>query len=558
MLTRLLINNVVLIEKAELDFSGGLTVFSGETGAGKSILMESLGFALGARADTGAIRKNADKLCVTATFEIKDKSSPFYQICKENELDIDDEIIIKRTLSTDAKSKILVNDQPVTLKLLKQLASQLAEINGQFDNQGLLDPLNHIDLLDAFGGYTKELENTQIAYKAYLAAVKKLNDVSAMYEKAVLEEETLKHYQSELENLAPKKGEEEALNQKRQEMMSSEKILENLNTAYQSLQGQGLASSIRHALSAIDKVNRMTNDKFQNIADALDTALIEVDEAASQIETASTQVSYNQNDINTLEERLFALKDLARKHRCSIDDLPDVLQEITEKLALIEKNGDDTEVLAKQAAQLKEDFKQKAQILHQCRLNAAQELSKKVQEELKFLKMEKAVFRVCVNTKDEQGWSSKGFDDVFFEVATNEGTPFGALNKIASGGELARFMLAIKVHLALSSHIETLVFDEVDAGLSGAAAEAVGNRLLKLSEHVQVLTITHSPQVASFSQTHFKVQKKTENAMTSTTITRLSDIQKKEEIARMLSGETITDEARAAADKLIVQTAWDF
>ena len=555
MLTRLLINNVVLIEKLELDFSKGLTVFSGETGAGKSILLDSLGFVLGSRADTNLIKKGADKLCVTATFEISDKSSPFYTICDENELEIDDEIIIRRTLSSDAKSKIFICDQPISLKLLKQLSAYLVEINGQFDNQGLLNSSTHIDFLDAFGGYQKELQDVRQAHEAYQSIQKKLNEISSAYQTALLQEETLKHYQTELKAVCPKKGEEDILNKKRREMMASEKILENLQTAYQALQGQGLANNIRHAITALDKANHLADGKFDNLCQALDTALIELDEATSQIEAASSNISYDQNQINTLEERLFTLKDLARKHRCNIDDLQSVLEKITTDLNLIEKNGDELAKLGRQSETLKRDYISKAEILHNCRLKAAEDLSAKIISELKFLKMEKASFRATVTKTNDNLFSNKGFDNVLFEVATNTGTNFGALNKIASGGELARFMLAIKVNLALKGAIETLIFDEIDAGLSGAAAEAVGSRLFKLAQGIQVFVVTHSPQVASFSQTHFKVSKQTLENTTTTSVLKLSEMQKKEEIARMLSGEIISNEARAAAEKLICKTA---
>ncbi|MBR1914821.1 MAG: DNA repair protein RecN [Alphaproteobacteria bacterium] len=555
MLTRLLINNVVLIEKLELDFSKGLTVFSGETGAGKSILLDSLGFVLGSRADTNLIKKGADKLCVTATFEISDKSSPFYTICHENELEIDDEIIIRRTLSSDGKSKIFICDQPIGLKLLKQLSAYLVEINGQFDNQGLLNSSTHIDFLDAFGGYQKELQDVRQAYEAYQTIQKKLNEISSAYQNALLQEETLKHYLSELEAVCPKKGEEDILNKKRREMMASEKILENLQTAYQALQGQGLANNIRHAITALDKANHLADGKFDNLCQALDTALIELDEATSQIEAASANISYDQNQINTLEERLFTLKDLARKHRCNIDDLQSVLEKITTDLNLIEKNGDELAKLGRQSETLKRDYISKAEILHNCRLKAAEDLSAKIISELKFLKMEKASFRATVTKTNDNLFSNKGFDNVLFEVSTNADTNFGALNKIVSGGELARFMLAVKVNLALKGAIETLIFDEIDAGLSGAAAEAVGSRLFKLAQGIQVFVVTHSPQVASFSQTHFKVSKQTIENTTTTSVLKLSEMQKKEEIARMLSGEIISNEARAAAEKLICKTA---
>ena len=551
MLTRLLINNVVLIEKLELEFSKGLTIFSGETGAGKSILLDSLGLILGARAETGLIRHGAEKLCVVGTFELEDKKSPFFQICAENEIEADDEIIIKRTLTTDAKSKIFLNDQPISLKLLKELGSFLVEIHGQFDNQGLLNPQTHIDVLDSFGGYDKKLLEVQELFKKFRDTQKKLKNAVSLYEKAQSDEETLSHYKTELENMNVREGEEAELNQKRTEMMHAEKLIENLNTAYQALHGQGLAQEIRHAMAAIEKVNRITEGKYQAIADALDSSLVELDEAVAQIESASEDISLNANDINSVEERLFALKALARKHNCTIDELPDTLEQIKKKLNDIQISGDEIIELKKEIASIRKDYMQKALELHESREKAAQNLSSKVGAELSFLNMGKAEFKVNIKKLEEEDWHEKGMDLVCFEAKTNAGQPFSALSKIASGGELARFMLALKVNLAKKSGMETLIFDEIDSGIGGKSAEAVGNRLYKLSKDVQVMAVTHSPQVAAFSTTHFMVSKETKGEKTTTSVQKLTSQEKKEEIARMLSGETITDEARAAAEKLI-------
>ncbi|MBR2299455.1 MAG: DNA repair protein RecN [Alphaproteobacteria bacterium] len=551
MLTHLKINDVVLIEKLDLDFSKGLTIFSGETGAGKSILLDSLGLVLGARADTDLIRTDEQKLSVTASFEMKNKASKFFKICAENELETDDEIIIKRTLTADGKSKIFLNDQPITLKLLKELGTCLVEIHGQFDNQGLLNAATHIDVLDAFGGYEKELFDVKKAFEKYKELQKKLKIALDSEEKARQEEDTLNHFKKELETANVHLGEEKELSQKRTEMMHAEKLLENFNEAYNALSGQGLSAQIRHAMSAIDKVNRITENKYQGIEEALDSALVQLDEATSEIESASEDISLSQNEINAVEERLFALKALARKHNCAIDDLPQVLEDICLKLKSIEQNSDDVIAFKKELIDAQNDYISKALIVRQKREKTAENLAQKVQDELKFLKMEKAEFRVLIENLNEDGFHEKGMDSVCFEVKTNAGQAFGPLSKIASGGELARFMLALKVNLAQKSGLETLIFDEVDSGIGGSAAEAVGNRLSKLSQDVQVMAVTHSPQVAAFSTTHFKVSKETKAEKTTTCVQKLTDIQKKEEIARMLSGEKISDEARAAAEKLI-------
>lgn len=555
MLTGLFINNVVLIDKLQLDFSNGLTIFSGETGAGKSVLLDSLALISGARSDTGLIRPGNESLCVSASFEIQNKKSPLFDVLKENGLPLSNQIIIRRVLTTDGKSKIFFNDEPVSLKLLKTLGSYLFEIHGQFDNQGLLNDKTHIDFLDSFGTYEKELQETSQAHKKYKTLQKNLSDTIAAAEKNAHEQEILTHFAQELENMNVRAGEEKELTDKRTEMLNASKLLENLNTAYQALQGEGLAANIRHALSAIDKANRLTENKYQNILKILDSALVELDEAVSEIEAASENIRFSSNDIGTVEERFLALKALARKHACTIDDLPAVLEDIKTKLADISKTNDNIIYLEKELHTAKDAYYQNALALHECRIQTAETLKNAVVSELSFLRMNKAEFRVQIEKLAEENWHEKGIDNVYFEVKTNAGSPFGALSKIASGGELARFMLALKVNLASKAGIETLIFDEVDSGIGGSTAEAVGNRLYKLSQTVQVLAVTHSPQVASFGNTNFKVSKETSGNVTTSKVERLSQAQKIDEIARMLSGETISDEARAAADKLIKKTA---
>lgn len=555
MLTGLVINNVVLIEKLELNFSKGLTIFSGETGAGKSVLLDSLALISGMRGDTGLIRTGADKLSVTASFIIQNKKSPLFEIFKENELEISNEIIIRRILSADGKSKIFFNDTPISLKLLKTIGVYLLEIHGQFDNQGLLDPSTHIDFLDAFGDYDDILEQTAKSYQTLKILQKKLSEAIAASEKNATEEELLTHYRAELESMHIKKGEEKELTDKRLEMMNASKLLENLNTAYQALNGQSFAANIRHALSAVDKANRLTENKYQNILKILDSALVEVDEASNEIAAAVENIELSANEIGTVEERFLALKALARKHACTIDDLPDILDDVSEKLKNIRQNNDNIIAFQKELASAQDAYFQNALKLHECRQNAAKVLSERVAGELSFLKMNKAEFRIQIEKLPQENWHAKGIDKVFFEAATNAGQPFGALSKIASGGELARFMLALKVHLASKAGIETLIFDEVDSGIGGSAAEAVGSRLYKLAQTVQVMAVTHSPQVASFGTANFKVSKQTVGNVTTSTVSLLSQAQKVDEIARMLSGEKISDEARAAADKLISKTA---
>ncbi len=551
MLKTLSIRDVVLIDKLNLDFSDGLSVFSGETGAGKSILLDSLGLLLGNRAETGLIRTGAEKLSVSGVFEVKDKNNPFFALCKENELEVDDEIIIKRTLSRDGKGKIFLNDQPITARLLKDLGAYLVEIHGQFDNQGLLNPATHLAVLDSYGGYAENLEQTALTYQKYKALQKQLTAAENAFADAVKEEDNLRHWADELEKAKIKSGEEEELNRKRNELMHAEKLIENLNLAYNSLQGRDISNLIRKAQSALEKVNHLTENRFADIGEALDTALIQLDEAVSRIEEASSEINLNANEADAVEERLFALKALARKHACTIDLLPEVLKDFNNRLAALDKGGETIADLHRAVDAARREYMMQAGELSKLRTQTATTLDKAVMQELPPLKMERAVFVTEITQLPENEWGEKGFDKVNFTVSTNPNSPRGALNKIASGGELSRFMLALKVNLSQKSSVETLIFDEVDAGIGGATAQAVGERLARLAEKVQVLVVTHSPQVASFSRRHFKVNKSTENNIATTKVCQLSASEKKEEIARMLSGEKITDEARAAADALI-------
>lgn len=551
MLKSLSVRNVVLIEKLDLDFSEGLSVFSGETGAGKSILLDCLGLLLGKRAETNLIRRGAEKFLVSGTFEINDKNNPFFKICADNDIEVEDEIFVKRSLTQDGKSKIFLNDQPITLRLLKELGTYLVEIHGQFDNQGLLNSSTHLGVLDAFGGYEQELFLVADAYKKYKNLQKELALAQAEFSKAIEEQENLTHWIDELEKLNVRVGEAEELSKKRIEAMNAEKIIENLNVAYSCLQGKDIASMLQKAQSALSRANHLTENKFADIEDMLNTTLIEFNETVNLIEQKSSEIEHNSNEAEAIEERLFALKSLARKHSCQIDDLPSVLENFKAKIMLINKGEEHILRLNKEVYEAKQDYVNKADVVRNLRIKTSQVLDSSVKAELPYLKMEKANFVTKIDNLPESSWSEKGMDDISFKISTNANTDYGDLNKIASGGELSRFMLALKVNLAKNSSVETLIFDEIDAGIGGATAQAVGERLKKLSDMVQVLVVTHSPQVASFSKTHFMVSKSSQNDETTTSVCLLNENQKQEEIARMLSGDTITDEARAAAKALI-------
>ena len=555
MLKTLSIRNVVLIDSLDIDFSNGLVVFSGETGAGKSILLDSLGLLLGNKAETSLIRTGADKLSVTGVFEVSSKNK-IYDIAKEHELDIDGDIIIKRIISIDGKNKILFNDQIITLKLLKELSQNLIEIHGQHDNQGLLNSNTHCDILDEYAKCDKDKSLTKDCYENYKEAIKDLEKKEQEIQKAKEDEENIIHWVKELEKISPQKGEEEELKIRRSELMNAEKIIEKLNTAYSCLNGgNSIVDSISKAINSISKANEFVNDKYKDIEQNLENAMYSVNDAIEQIESNSSDISYNQNEIDNIETRLFALRDLAKKHQTDIDSLPEKLEELKELLQNLQKGEDCLHDLKIKVKELKDEYINKAEALSKKRKEFAEQLNKNIMMELPPLKMEKAKFQTTISQKEEDLWSINGWDKVCFEVSTNPNTPLGPLNKIASGGELSRFMLALKVNLAQQGTQETLIFDEIDAGIGGATAEAVGERLSKLAKNVQVFVVTHSPQVASFSNEHFKVEKNTTNNVTTTSIQKLTSDGKLEEIARMLAGEKITEEARAAARVLLEKEA---
>ena len=552
MLQSLSIRNVVLIDKLDLDFKCGLSVLTGETGAGKSILLDSLGLVLGNRAETSLIRFGEDKLSVTASFDVPAKDNPLAGILEENELECDGDLIIKRTLSRDGKGKIFVNDQPVSLKLLKDIGRCLVEVHGQFDNQGLLNPANHLGVLDAYGAYQPLKDEVKRLYGAYKQAknvrIKAETDIA----QAKQDEENLRHWVKELEAAATYAGEEAELSQRRSELMNAEKIIESLSYAYNVLtQGSDVQSAIRHAQAAMDKASQHVEGKYDEIIAALDRALIETNDAVSQIEAASENISMNTNELENIESHLFMLKGLARKHQVSIDELEQVLADFKNRLNSIELGEEGIENLRKVEQEARLAYIKAANELSAKRAETAARLDKNVMAELPPLKMEKARFVTQISRQDENAWNEEGFDAAAFTVATNPNSPQGPINKIASGGELARFMLALKVNLAQTSNVPTMIFDEVDAGVGGATAQAVGERLSRLARDVQVMVVTHSPQVASRGNNHFKVEKNTVNNVTTTTVRELDTSERHEEIARMLAGETITPEARAAARVLI-------
>lgn len=552
MLSELTINNVVLIDKLDLEFKSGLSVLTGETGAGKSILLDSLGLVLGNRAEVSQIRQGTEKLSVMAVFDGEGNKEEVSAFLKEYEIETDGELVIKRTLDKNGKGKIFINDQLISAKLLKEIGKFLVEIHGQYDNQGLLNPANHKSILDVYGNYKDLKQTVKRCWQEYKQAEKARQEAEANIAQAKEDEDNLRHWVEELERIGTYSGEEEELSQKRLELMNAEKLIDNLKAAYSSLNGNfDIVSALRQAQTAMEKANQIVAGKYDAIVDILEQSRINAEEAQNEIEEATNNINLNQNELDKIEERIYALRGIARKHQVSVEELPELLEKFKQRLNNLEMGEDGLQNLRQKEEQARLSYKEQAKELSSQRKATALVLDGKVMAELAPLKMEKAKFITQIEEQKPEEWSEDGIDKIQFTVSTNPNSPQGPLNKIASGGELARFMLALKVNLAQTSNVSTMIFDEVDAGVGGATAKAVGERLARLAKDVQVLVVTHSPQVAASGNHHYKVEKNTQQNVTTTQVRELNGIERQEEIARMLAGETVTQEARAAAKVLL-------
>lgn len=554
MLSRLSVRDVVLIEKLDLDFAGGLCVFTGETGAGKSILLDSLALATGARSDAALVRRGCKQLSVTAEFSLPDGHEVF-KMLDEHEIEHEsgEPLVLRRIVTADGKSKAFVNDQSVSAGLLRKIGDLLIEIHGQFATHGLLNPATHKSVLDAYGGLQGRLDACRAAYKNWRAKAEERQKAEERLQKAKDEEDFLRHSVDELVQFAPQPGEDEELSQRRSLMMNSEKLIEGLNTARDALFDRSVDKSLRQAERALESLSRLIEGRFEPIIEALDRAVTELNEAGNMLEEECRKVELDPREQEQVEERLFALRALARKHQTTPDELPALLSEYQRQLASLDKGAEDLIRLTKEEESCRIAYEDAAKVLSAARKEAAKKLDAAVMKELPPLKLGKASFLSIVEELPQTEWNADGIDKVQFAATTNPGQPAGAINKIASGGELARFMLALKVNLAQAEGIPTLIFDEVDTGIGGATATAVGERLERLAgEDCQVLAITHSPQVASFGAHHFKVSKaEDETGRTLTAVCELTGDARREEIARMLSGASITEASRAAADELL-------
>ncbi|MBF0250069.1 MAG: DNA repair protein RecN [Alphaproteobacteria bacterium] len=554
MLSRLSIRDVVLIERLDLDFPEGLCVLTGETGAGKSILLDSLGLALGARAEARLVRHGADQAVVGAEFELP-ADHALYALLDEHGVQAAGEpLMLRRTLGRDGRSRAFINDQSVSIGLLRQVGDQLVEIHGQFDNQRLLNPATHLGLLDAHGGHGAMAADCARAYHAWRSAVAERQRAEDDLDAARRDEEFLRHAVEELKTLNPANGEEDRLAQERQMLMHGEKLVEAMNDASKALNsGAGVERMLRDALRALQPVAEKADGLLDPALEALDQAGEQVARALSALDGAAARVDLDPRHLEQVEERLFALRALARKHNVDVASLNDLFRQLSAKLEGIDDGGRRLEQLRRAEIEARAAYADVADTLSAARDAAARDLDQAVAGELGPLKLGAAQFSTTIVSQrgDENAWGESGWDRVAFEVVTNPGAAPGPLNKIASGGELSRFMLALKVVLAQSDPVPTLVFDEVDSGIGGAVADAVGQRLARLGDDMQVLVVTHSPQVAARGATHWHVSKTGADGVVRTSVTPLTPDQRADEIARMLSGETVTGEARAAAASLL-------
>jgi DNA repair protein RecN (Recombination protein N) len=552
MLTTLSVRNIVLIDQLDLALDEGLTALTGETGAGKSILLDALTLALGGRGDAALVRTGAESGQVIAVFQLP-VDHPARQTLRDNAVDDDAEIILKRVQFADGRTRAFINDQPVSAGLLQAVGRQIVEIHGQHDDRALVDPATHRAALDAFGGHGEAVAAVGAAYAALTAADQAVAAQRLAVEAAAAQEDFARHAVDELGALAPEPGEEAQLAERRQHLMQIEKAAEDVNEIDELISGPAapgpaLLSLMRRLMRKIDGGASL----FQPVVDGLDATLTELDRTGEALEALKREMAFDPNELEQVESRLFALRGAARKHQVQPDDLAAVLARYRADLETLESGETRLRKLEAEAMVARAAYLEAAERLSDMRAGTADTLATAVEAELPDLKLGNARFFVDRQV-DKARVSPTGFDTIAFHVQTNPGTAAGPLMKIASGGELSRFLLALKVALADRGSAPVLVFDEIDTGVGGAVADAIGRRLARLAERVQVLAVTHAPQVAARAGRHLLIEKQMvdSGAFTRTHVRPLDGGTRQEEVARMLAGATVTDEARAAASRLL-------
>ncbi|MFN7101949.1 MAG: DNA repair protein RecN [Pseudorhizobium sp.] len=556
MLVQLSIRDIVLIERLDLDFQAGLSVLTGETGAGKSILLDSLSLALGGRGDGGLVRHGEDKGQVTAVFDVAGQH-PARIMLRDNSIDDDGDLIFRRIQSADGRTRASINDQPVSVQMMRQVGQLLVEIHGQHDDRALTDTNTHRTLLDAFAGLTEEVQQVAGLYRSWRDAERAFKTHRAKVEAAAREADYIRASVDELEALSPRDGEEEELAEQRSRMQKSERIAGDISEASEFLNGNG--SPVPAIASMVRRLERKSQEApglLEETVELLDAALNSLSNAQMEVEAALRKTEFDPRELERVEERLFALRAAGRKYSVAVADLPALAEKMVADLADLDAGEERLGILEQQTLATRADFDRAALTLSQKRQQGAEGLAEAVMTELPALKLERARFMVEV-TSDAEAATAEGIDIVEFHVQTNPGTRPGPIMKVASGGELSRFLLALKVALADRGSAPTLVFDEIDTGVGGAVADAIGQRLKRLSDKVQVLSVTHAPQVAARAATHLLISKGPAGEGSDKIATRVATMEpehRTEEIARMLAGASVTEEARAAAKKLLAGT----
>jgi DNA repair protein RecN (Recombination protein N) len=558
MLTALSIRDVVLIEKLDLAFGGGLTVLTGETGAGKSILLDSLGLSLGARAESGLVRAGAESANVTARFSPAEGHG-IYAVLEELGLPVEEELVLRRSVSRDGRSRAWVNDAPVGATALKRIGALLVEVQGQHDQMGLADPATHLRLLDAYGVDAGLRAEVAARHRAWRAACERLSAAREAILDAKREEEFLRHAVGELAELAPRDGEEDELSALRQRLQQGEKRAEAIAAALAELtprdrRNASPGAALRAASRALQRMlppGVESSGPETGVLAALERAEEALADAEMQLGRLANEADADPRQLERAEERLFALRGAGRKYQVPVAELPALLRRFRDNLAALEHGDAEIAGLERAEAEARARFADAAGRLSLMREHCAARLENAVSAELPPLRLDRARFFAAVTRLEAEAWGPQGADMVRFLIATNPGQPAGPLSRVASGGELSRLMLALKVVLAQGSPVPTLVFDEVDSGIGGATAASVGERLSRVAADLQVLVVTHSPQVAARGTAHLRVSKFVRRGRTETEVSALLAGERREEIARMLAGETITEAARAAADSLL-------
>jgi DNA repair protein RecN (Recombination protein N) len=550
MLARLSIRDIVLIDRLDIDFGSGLAVLTGETGAGKSILLDAFALALGARGEAALVREGAEHGQVIAAFEIG-QDHPARRLIADNGLSGEDELILRRVQFADGRTRAFVNDQPVSVQVLRALGAALVEIHGQHDERAFVEAATHRALLDAYGRIEADAADVADLWTQWRQREAAVQSHKAEVERAGREAEWLRHAVEELGGLAPQTGEETTLAERRATMMQAEKVADDLRSTHDSVAGPN--SPVPPLASAVRRLERRAAQApalIEPAVKAIDAALTALEEARLALQQALQVAEYDPQELEKIEERLFALRAAGRKYNAPVDELAALARRYESDLALIDAGAERLAVLAREAKEAAACYRAAAQSLSAARRRAAQALAKAVNAELKPLKLDRAEFSTEITSESE---GPAGIDRIEFWVRTNPGTRPGPLMKVASGGELARFLLALKVVLADRGSAPTLIFDEIDTGVGGAVADSIGVRLARLASGVQVIAVTHAPQVAARADRHYLISKDAmaKGKRVATRIAELAGERRREEIARMLAGAEITAEARAAAERLI-------